>query len=488
MAQADISADLSRQIGASRSSAGRVWYFIRRWPVIPMAILAMFILLAIFADVVAPHSERFTVSDNVRLPPAWYQPVVLSALDLPKVIFTKDGEQKQMDIGEAIVEYGVDIPAEKLNSPSEVRATFQEQTDLQKVRVLVVPIVEGVRPVDSEDDAPWEPVNLNVFDAAQKYGFEITVDQLIDPLYGGEVVKSSFAAYAIHPDYPEPGLEVQVTDTVAVPVRTGVAEAAERYGVTIPEDQLSNQLYIETAFAEQANVIAKVHIPTWNHILGGDQIGRDLLSRVIHGARVTLTVSMIALISGLLVGVAMGLVAGYFGGFIDEVIMRVTDIWLGIPFILLAIVVVIAVGQTFVILLMLLALTVWATFVRNVRGEVLSIKERDYVSLARVAGASTFRMIIWHILPGVVNTIIVLATLRVGQVILTESILSFLGAGIPPPTPAWGAMVSDGRLYINDAWWISFFPGLCIFLLVMSLNFFGDWLRDRLDPRLRQLD
>ena len=480
MAQADLSADLAQQIGASRSSAGRVWYFIRRWPVIPIAILAMFIFLAIFADIVAPHSERFTVSDNVRLPPAWYQPVILSALDLPKVIFTEDGEQKQMDVGQAITEFGVDIEAEKLNSPSEVRAAFQDQTDLEQIRVLVVPIVEGVRPIDSEDDAPWTPVNLNVFDAARQYDFEIAVEQLIDPLYGGEVVKSSFEAYA--------GLEVQVTDTVAVPVRTGVAEAAARYGVVIPEDQLSNQTFIEEAFAEQANVIAKVHIPTWTHPLGGDHIGRDLLSRVIHGARVTLTVSMIALLSGLLVGVAMGLIAGYFGGFIDEVIMRITDIWLGIPFILLAIVVVIAVGQTFVILLMLLALTVWATFVRNVRGEVLSIKERDYVSLARVAGASTFRMIIWHILPGVVNTIIVLATLRVGQVILTESILSFLGAGIPPPTPAWGAMVNDGRLYINDAWWISFFPGVCIFLLVMSLNFFGDWLRDRLDPRLRQLD
>ena len=480
MAQADIAADISQQIGASRSSVGRVWYFIRRWPVIPMAILAVFMLLAIFADVVAPHSERFTVSDNVRLPPAWYPPVVISALDLPKVVFMEDGEQKQMGVGEAITAFGVDIPAEKLNSPSEVRAAFREQTDLEKVQVLVVPLIEAVRPAGSPDETPWEPVNVNVFDAAEQYGVDITVDQLIDPLYGGEVVKSSFEAYA--------GLEVQVTDTVAVPVRTGVAEAAERYGVTIPEDQLGNQLYIEEAFAEQANVIAKVHIPTWNHVLGGDHIGRDLLSRVIHGARVTLTVSLIALVSGLLVGVAMGLVAGYFGGFIDEVIMRVTDIWLGIPFILLAIVVVIAVGQTFVILLMLLALTVWATFVRNVRGEVLTIKERDYVSLARVAGASMFRMIIWHILPGVVNTIIVLATLRVGQVILTESILSFLGAGIPPPTPAWGAMVSDGRLYINDAWWISFFPGLCIFLLVLSLNFFGDWLRDRLDPRLRQLD
>ena len=480
MAQADLSADLAQQIGASRSGAGRVWHFIRRWPVIPMAFLALFIFLAIFADIVAPHSERFTVSDNVRLPPAWYQPIVISALDLPKVVFTENGEQKQLDVGVAISEYGVVIDSEKLNSPSELRAAFQDQTDLEKIRVLVVPIVLGVRPIGSPDDTPWEPVNLSVFEAAELYGFEITVDQLIDPLYGGEVVKSSFEAYA--------DLEVDVTDTVAVPVRTGVAEAAERYGVVIPEDQLGNQTYIEEAFAEQANVIAKVHIPTWTHPLGGDHIGRDLLSRVIHGARVTLTVSMIALLSGLLVGVAMGLISGYFGGFIDEVIMRVTDIWLGIPFILLAIVVVIAVGQTFVILLMLLALTVWATFVRNVRGEVLTIKERDYVSLARVAGASTFRMIIWHILPGVVNTIIVLATLRVGQVILTESILSFLGAGIPPPTPAWGAMVNDGRLYINDAWWISFFPGLCIFLLVMSLNFFGDWLRDRLDPRLRQLD
>ena len=480
MAQADLSADLARQIGASRSTAGQVWYFIRRWPVIPITILSIFILTAILADVVAPHSERVTIPDNARLPPIWYKPVVLSALDLPKVVFTEDGEQKQMGIGEAISTYGVDIPAEKLNSPSEARAAFQEQTDLEKVRVLVVPIVEGVRPVGSPDETPWEPVNLNVFDAARQYGFEITVDQLIDPLYGGEVVKSSFAAYA--------NLEVQATDTVATPVRKSVPDAAEQFGVVIPEDQLSDQAAIEAAFAEQANVIAKVHIPTWNHVLGGDNIGRDLLSRVIHGARVTLTVSMTALVTGLLVGVTMGLVAGYFGGFVDEVIMRITDVWLSIPFILLAIVVVIVLGQTFIILLCLLALTVWASFVRNVRGEVLSIKERDYVALARVAGASTFRMIIWHILPGVINTIIVLATLRVGQIILTESILSFLGAGIPPPTPAWGAMVNDGRSYINDAWWISFFPGACIFLVVMSLNFFGDWLRDRLDPRLRQLD
>ena len=480
MAQADISADLAQQIGAQRSSFGQVWYFLRRWPVIPITILAIFVLTAIFADVIAPHGERITVPDNTRLPPAWYDPVVVSVLDLPQVVFRQDGEVVQMGVAEAVAEYGVDIAQEELNTPSAVKAAFQEQTDLERVQVLVVPMVEAVRPADSADDAPWEPLNKNVFDAAQDYGFEITVQQLLDPLYGGEVVKSSFEAYA--------NLEVQVSDTVPVPVRTSVEEAAAEFGVAIPEDRLNDQEFIERAFAEQANVIAKVHIPTWSHVLGGDNIGRDLLSRVIHGARVSLTVSMTALIAGLLVGVTMGLVSGYFGGFTDEVIMRITDIWLGIPFILLAIVVVIAIGQTFTILLILLALTVWSTFVRNVRGEVLSLKERDYVSLARVAGASTFRIIIWHILPGVINTIIVLATLRVGQIILTESILSFLGAGIPPPTPAWGAMVNDGRLYINDAWWISFFPGACIFLLVMSLNFFGDWLRDRLDPRLRQLD
>ena len=479
MEQVGLTTDLARQIGASRSTAGQVWYFLRRWPVIPLTILALFVIAAVFADVIAPHSERFTRPDNVRLPPAWYDPVVVSALDLPRVVFKRDGETVDMGIGAAATEFGVEIAPEDLNSPPAVKKAFDEQTDIS-VRVLVVPLVEGMRPVGSEDDAPWEPLNLNVFRAAEQYGFEITPEQLIDPLYGGEVVKSSFEAYA--------NLEVQVTDTVPVPVRTGVAEAAELYGVNISLDDLENLEEIERAFAEQADVIAKVHVPTWSHVLGGDNIGRDLLSRVIHGARVTLTVSLIALVSGLLVGVAMGLVAGYFGGFIDEVIMRITDVWLSIPFILLAIVVVIVLGQTFIILLCLLALTVWASFVRNVRGEVLTIKERDYVALARVAGSSTFRMIIWHILPGVINTIIVLATLRVGQIVLTESILSFLGAGIPPPTPAWGAMVNDGRSYINDAWWISFFPGACIFLLVMSLNFFGDWVRDRLDPRLRQLD
>jgi peptide/nickel transport system permease protein len=223
------------------------------------------------------------------------------------------------------------------------------------------------------------------------------------------------------------------------------------------------------------------------YLLGGDQIGRDVLSRLIHGARISLIVMSVSISSGLLVGTAMGLLAGYMGGIVDEIITRLVDIWLSIPFILIAMVVVIVMGQSFTILVGLLAMLAWVPFVRNVRAETLSLKTRDYVALAKVSGASTLRILIRHILPGVINTIMVIATLRVGQLIMTESILSFLGAGIPPPTPSWGVCVNDGRNYISDAWWISFFPGVAILIIVMAFNFIGDWMRDRFDPRLRQL-
>lgn len=223
------------------------------------------------------------------------------------------------------------------------------------------------------------------------------------------------------------------------------------------------------------------------HLIGADYVGRDVLSRLIYGSRVSLVVLGISLTSGMLVGTAFGLIAGYFGGHIDEIITRIVDMWLAIPFILVALVVVIVFGQSFIVLMALLALLAWVPFVRNVRAEVLVLKTRDFVAIARISGASATRIMARHLLPNVFNTVVVLATLRVGQLILTESILSFLGAGIPPPTPAWGVMVSDGRNYLASAWWISFFPGMAILLVVMAFNFVGDWLRDRLDPRLRQV-
>ena len=223
------------------------------------------------------------------------------------------------------------------------------------------------------------------------------------------------------------------------------------------------------------------------YLLGADHVGRDVLTRMFYGARISLAVAVISLTAGVVIGSAIGLVAGYYGGFIDEFSMRAVDVWNALPFLLIAILAAVTFGQEVWIVMVLLALVAWAGNVRNVRAEVLTLKTRDYVALAKIAGASDFRILMRHIFPGVVNTIVVLATLRVGGLILAEASLSFLGAGIPAQTPTWGNMISEGREWLSTAWWIAMFPGIAILLVVMSVNFFGDWLRDRWDPRLRQL-
>jgi peptide/nickel transport system permease protein len=226
---------------------------------------------------------------------------------------------------------------------------------------------------------------------------------------------------------------------------------------------------------------------SWEHPLGTDKVGRDMLSRIIYGARVSLTVALIAIFCGGLVGTALGLVAGYFGGGWDHLIMRLVDIKISLPSILLALVLAAALGPSFATVIIVIALLLWTRYARLVRAETLSLRSRDFVARAQVAGCSTFRILTRHILPNVVNTIVVLATLEVGQVILLESTLSFLGAGIPLPTPAWGLMVADGRALVVSAWWVAFFPGLAILLTVLSMNLLGDWLRDKLDPKLRNV-
>ena len=223
------------------------------------------------------------------------------------------------------------------------------------------------------------------------------------------------------------------------------------------------------------------------YILGADPLGRDVLSRIIHGARIALTLAVISITIGTLVGTTLGLAAGYFGRVVDEVIMRITDMITTVPYLLLALIIIVVLGQKYIVIVGVLALASWPEVVRLVRGQTLQLKTLDYVALAKVSGASSFRILYRHILPGVTNTLVIATTLQVGAIILAESILGYLGAGIPLPAPAWGSMIAYGRDYLDDAWWVAFFPGMAIFLTVLAFNFLGDWLRDRWDTRLRQI-
>ena len=225
----------------------------------------------------------------------------------------------------------------------------------------------------------------------------------------------------------------------------------------------------------------------WKHPLGTDALGRDLGTRLMYGGRVSLMVAGLTLLIGGGVGTAIGLVAGYFGGRIDAVLMRSADSTLAFPIILFAILLVVTLGPNLANVVVAIALVLWARYARVIRGEVLSLKERDFIARARVAGCSHWRILLVHLFPNTVNTLLVLLTLQVGWVIIVEASLSFLGAGIPPPTPAWGSMVSSGREYVDTAWWVSVLPGVAIMLAVIAFNLFGDWLRDTLDPKLRQV-
>jgi peptide/nickel transport system permease protein len=226
---------------------------------------------------------------------------------------------------------------------------------------------------------------------------------------------------------------------------------------------------------------------SWSYPLGTDRLGRDLLSRIFHGARVSLAAGVLTVLVASAVGAAIGLVAGYYGGRVDATLMRVTDATLSFPVILLALILAVTVGPSFTNVVIAIAVILWARYARVIRGQVLTLMQLDFIAQARIAGAGAGRIIAHHLAPNTMNTLVVLVTLQIGYVIIVEASLSFPGAGIPPPTPAWGGMIAEGRDVVTSAWWVSFFPGLAILLVVLAFNLIGDWLRDTLDPRLRQL-
>jgi peptide/nickel transport system permease protein len=253
----------------------------------------------------------------------------------------------------------------------------------------------------------------------------------------------------------------------------GVGLAPHDPNVTSPRDKFLPPSFMEGGKSE--------------YLLGTDKLGRDVLSRVMVGAQVSLSVSLIAILITATIGTALGILAGYAGGPVEGLIMRIVDMALSFPGLLLAMLLAVSIGPGFWTVVFALSILGWAGYARMIRGEALRIRESDFVAQARIAGSSSWRIMIRHIFPNIVNSLTVIMTLQIGMMILAESALSYLGIGITAPRASWGSMVSDGRAELDRAWWISAFPGICIGLVVLSGNFLGDWIRDKLDPRLRQL-
>lgn len=224
----------------------------------------------------------------------------------------------------------------------------------------------------------------------------------------------------------------------------------------------------------------------WSHVLGTDVLGRDILSRLLHGARVSLLVAFLSVLAAGALGSAVGVAAGYAGGWVDNLLMRIVDLAVSLPMILIALLVGVLVGPSLTNIVVIIALMLWSLFARIARNETQRVNQLPFVDLARTAGCSPWRIAIDHLLPNIAGPLIVLATLQVGTVIMMESALSFLGVGVPPPRPAWGSMIAEGRSYVLSAWWICVFPGLAILVAVLTTNLLGDRLARYLDPARRR--
>lgn len=243
--------------------------------------------------------------------------------------------------------------------------------------------------------------------------------------------------------------------------------------------------FISPADPNAQNLLARLQPPSREFLFGTDALGRDMLSRAIYAARVSLGLSLLTMLITIVIGSLVGLLAGFLGGWVDTFLMRMTDVFLAFPVFILLITLVAIYGTSLPLLILFLGLSSWPVTARTVRAEVLSIRKRDYIEAARVVGANTTKIVLRHVLPNVASVIIVAGTLRVATVILIEASLSYFGLGVQPPTPTWGNMVSDGRLYLDTAWWITAIPGTLVVITVLAYNILGEGLRDSLDPRRR---
>ncbi len=453
----------------------------RRLPLVPIFIIAFVLVLpAIFANVWSSSRgfdpEVGTLQDRL-VPPAWIKAKVSTlrgGVDFNSIEVYKGGE---IVPGAVVTRQGTPVV-----DGNQLQGIIQYQTsgDIIKIgRSLVYPgAVESS--VQSKLASGLVVIrNPIAFDSGGIYvrGEEIPNGvAFMGTDNGGEVTFTPLGA-TIQGTQAKDALDVRDASGNVVEPLVGVA--------TMQDTRLDGT---EAEILAQPNYVRQLTPDgSSTYWLGTDKLGRDLVTRMIHGARISLSVSLIAILFAGIVGTTLGLLAGYLGGWVDAVIMRLVDIKLAIPSILLALVFVAVVGPSFQTVVTVIALVYWALYARQARGETLSVKNQDFIQRARVAGASHFRVIFKHIFPNVLNTLVIVATLQLGTAILFEASLSFLGAGIPRPTPAWGVMVADGRELIVANWWVSFFPGVAILVAVLSLNLLGDWTRDKLDPKTRQV-
>ena len=455
---------------------------VRRLPLIPILILLFVLVLpAIFANVWSNargfDPEVGTLQDRL-VPPAWIKAKIQTlkgGVVIDNIQVFKNGEM----VEGAKIDHRQGTPAVN-GEPVVGIIQYQSNAEVIKIgRALVYP--GGVEAAVTSKLAANLKVIKNpvTFNSGGLYlgGEEVLSGvAFMGTENGGEVTFTPLGA-TIQGSQAKDALDVRDAGGNLVEPVVGVA-TMEDIRIHGTEDNI---------LAQPDNVRQLTPDGSGKYWLGTDKLGRDLVTRMIHGARISLSVSLIAILFAGIVGTTLGLMAGYIGGWVDALIMRLVDIKLAIPSILLALVFVAVVGPSFQTVVTVIALVYWALYARQARGETLSVKNQDFIQRAKVAGASHFRIIFMHIFPNVLNTLIIVATLQLGTAILFEASLSFLGAGIPRPTPAWGVMVADGRELIVANWWVSFFPGLCILVAVLSLNLLGDWTRDKLDPKTRQV-